>query len=97
MVVGRGFKRRFDDATSGQVRHFAGTAVAAALLGGRATRYINERFRADPRRSADGQLTEAGIEFAELLTSGRLRVSDAPTWIDATLCARDRRSAAVTE
>jgi hypothetical protein len=88
LLRGRGFKRRFDDATSGQVRHFAGVAVSAALIGGWATRHANERLRGDPRRSADGLLTEAAIEFADLLVSGRLPVAEAPDFLDRTLCAR---------
>lgn len=83
---GRGFRSPFDDSTTGQVRHFAGIAVAVAVLGSRSTRWISERVRHDPRKSADGRLTEAAIAFARALLDRRLAPADASEWIDRRLC-----------
>lgn len=89
ILVGHGFKRRYDDATTGQVRHFAGTAVAVATLGPSATVWVSEHLRGDPDRSADGRLTEAAARFADMVLSGALPVAEAGGWIERTLCARD--------
>ena len=45
---GQGFKRRFDDGSSGQVRHFAGYVRASMFGGGNVTRWIGEHL---PERS----------------------------------------------
>jgi hypothetical protein len=87
LIRGRGFRRQFDDATSGQVRHFTGIAVATSLMGPRLTRWTSQRIRHDPLASADGRLTEAGIEFARRLLEGTLPVGAAAGWVHETLCA----------
>ena len=88
MIAGRGFQARFDDATSGQVRHFAGIACAAGILGPRLTRWLSERIGRDHPTSADGRLSEAAIELATRLLSGALPVSDAPAWVRTVVCGR---------
>jgi hypothetical protein len=87
LLPGRGFRARYDDGSAGQARHFAGIAVATTIVGGAIpTRLISERLRDDPRGSADGQLTEAGIEFATGLRSGELTPAEAPSWILDNVC-----------
>jgi hypothetical protein len=89
LLPGRGFLARYDDGTSGQARHFAGIAVATTIVGGAVpTRLISERLRDDPSGSADGRLTEAGIEFSQELRSGDLTLGEAPAWILENLCRR---------
>ncbi|WP_251856098.1 hypothetical protein [Herbiconiux sp. L3-i23] len=78
---GRGFRRRFDDGTDGQVRHFAGMAVAPVLLGERAARWSSIHVLGDAPGSADGQLSEAALTFSRELRTGRLAPSDAGDWI----------------
>jgi len=84
---GRGFKGRFDDATDGQVRHFAGIAVATAILGPRLTRWTSVHVGRDQPSSADGELTEAAIEFATRILSRSLPVASAPGWVLDVVCA----------
>lgn len=86
-LPGRGFAAAFDDGTSGQARHFAGTAAAAARLGASLTRFVSVHLRRDPHDSPDGRLGEQAIAFAALVLSGDLPVADTPAWIAATLCA----------
>jgi hypothetical protein len=89
LLPGRGFLARYDDGSSGQARHFAGIAVATTIVGGGGlTRFISERFRDDPRGSADGRLTGAGIEFATELRDGDLSLDEAPAWVLKNLCRR---------
>lgn len=89
LIVGRGFLARFDDGTSGQARHFAGIAVATTLVGGAGpTRWISERLRDDPEGTADGRLTEAGIEFATEVLAGGLALAETPAWVLEHLCRR---------
>jgi hypothetical protein len=85
-IPGRGFRRRFDDGSSGQVRHFVGYARATMFGGANATRWIGEHLRHDPASSPDGRLGEQGIEFAQALTAGRLELSDASAWLLMRLC-----------
>jgi hypothetical protein len=86
IIVGRGFRRHYADATTGQVRHFAGTATATARFGPRLTRWLSEHVRNDPVASADGRLTDAGIDFARELLDRRLEVTEAAGWIRRNLC-----------
>jgi hypothetical protein len=86
LIAGRGFLTRFDDGTEGQVRHFAGIAVASSFGGGTATRFISIFFRDDPLESPDGQLTEQGIEFGNEVLSGELELADTPAWLLEHLC-----------
>lgn len=83
---GGGFRPEFDDGSRGQVRHFCGTAVAVVWLGARLTRWFT-RGRGDTATSADGRLSEAAIEFAELILHDRLPVTEAHQWIRRRLCA----------
>jgi len=83
---GGGFRPEFDDGSSGQVRHFSGTAVAVVWLGARLTRWFT-RVRGDAATSADGRLSEAAIEFAELILHDRLPLAEAGQWIRRRLCA----------
>lgn len=78
---GRGFRRRFDDDTDGQVRHFAGSAVAPQLLGERLARLSVTHILRDGPDSADGLLSEAAIDFSKQLRAGALSTSDAGEWI----------------
>ena len=91
MIAGRGFQPRFDDATSGQVRHFVGIACAAGILGPRLTRWLSERVGRDHRTSADGRLSEAAIEFATRLLNGALPVAAAPGWVRTVVCGEPER------
>jgi hypothetical protein len=87
LLPGGGFRAPYDDGSAGQARHFAGIAVATTVVGGAVpTRLISERLRDDPRGSADGQLTEAGIEFATRLRDGDLALAEAPGWILENVC-----------
>jgi hypothetical protein len=88
VIVGRGFLRRFDDGTQGQVRHFAGIAIATSLGGGSYTRRISIFVRDDPLDSPDGQLTEEGIAFASEVLSGDLDLEETPEWLLEHLCRR---------
>jgi hypothetical protein len=86
LITGRGFLDRFDDGSQGQVRHFAGIAVASTFGGGGATRIVSILFRDDPLESPDGQLTEEGIAFADELRSGELELAETPAWLLDHLC-----------
>ena len=85
-IPGKGFKRRFDDGSIGQVRHFVGYARASMFGGGTLTRWISENLRHDPPGSPDGRLGEQGIEFTQGLTAGRLQLSEASVWLRGRLC-----------
>jgi hypothetical protein len=78
---GRGFRRRFDDGTDGQARHFAGIAVSPLLLGEVIARFAARRVLRDPADSADGRLSEAAFEFSRQIRTGSLPVSEAGDWI----------------
>ena len=86
IILGRGFKRAFDDGTRGQVRHFVGVARASMFGGSALTRWISENLRRDPAGSPDGRLADEGIDFAQALLAGRLELSEASEWIRETLC-----------
>jgi hypothetical protein len=83
--TGRGFRPRFDDDTDGQVRHFAGMAVAPVLLGEPLARWSSVALLKDDPESADGRLSEAAFEFAHQLRSGALPTERAGEWIRAHL------------
>ena len=85
-IRGKGFKRRFDDGSIGQVRHFAGYVRASMFGGSSVTRWISEHLRDDPPNSADGRLGDQGIEFAQALIGGRLELSEASQWLRERLC-----------
>ncbi|HEY1237565.1 MAG TPA: hypothetical protein VGE91_04460 [Solirubrobacterales bacterium] len=86
VILGRGFKPEFDDGTRGQVRHFAGVARASMFGGTIVTRWISENLRGDQADSPDGRLADEGIDFAQSLLAGRLRLSEASNWIRERLC-----------
>ncbi len=85
VIIGRGMKSMFDDASRGQVRHFAGVATSTALLGPGLTRRLSV-VRGDSAASPDGRLSEAAIDFAVELLSRRLAVASAADWLRTTLC-----------
>ena len=85
-IPGKGFKRRYDDGSIGQVRHFVGYVRASMFGGGNVTRWIGEHLRHDPANSPDGRLGDEGIEFAQDLIAGRLELAEASTWLSAHLC-----------
>ncbi|GAB3404972.1 hypothetical protein GCM10027515_17740 [Schumannella luteola] len=84
---GGGFRAEFDDGTTGQVRHFAGIAVAPVLIGERATRWAMRTVLRDPETSADHRLSLAALEFARELRSGGLPIRAAGDWIRERLAA----------
>ncbi len=86
-IPGRGFKQRFDDGSAGQVRHFVGYVRASMFGGAGVTRWISEHLRHDPPDSPDGRLGEEGIEFAQALIGGRLKLSAASAWLRDRLCS----------
>jgi len=86
VIIGRGMKPMFDDASRSQVRHFAGVARSTALLGPGLTRRLSVRVRGDSADSPDGWLSEAAIDFAAQLLSRRLAVAGAADWLRTTLC-----------
>lgn len=88
LIPGRGFLVRFDDGSTGQVRHFAGIAVASTFGGGAATRFLSIFVRDDPQRSPDGQLTEEGLAFADEVLDGDLALDETPSWLLQHLCRR---------
>ena len=88
LIVGRGFLVRFDDGSTGQVRHFAGIAVASTFGGIGATRFLSIFARDDPLRSPDGQLTEEGLAFAGEVLDGGLALEETPSWLLEHLCRR---------
>jgi hypothetical protein len=61
---------------------FGGTSV---------TRWISEHLRHDAPGSADGRLGDQGIEFAQDLISGRLKLSSASAWLRNRLCRPPQR------
>jgi hypothetical protein len=85
-IPGKGFKRRFDDGSVGQVRHFVGYVRASMFGGGDVTRWISENLRHDPPNSPDGRLGDEGIEFEQDLIAGRLDLSGASDWLRDRLC-----------
>jgi hypothetical protein len=85
-IPGKGFRRRFDDGSIGQVRHFVGYVRATMFGGASATRWIGEKLRHDPANSPDGRLGEEGIDFTQALVSGRLELSGASAWLRSRLC-----------
>jgi hypothetical protein len=87
-IPGGGFLARYDDGTQGQVRHFAGIAVATLFAQGSATRWISEHLRDDPAGSPDGRLTERGIDFATAVLRGKLALADTRDWIRTRLCRK---------
>lgn len=88
LIAGRGFLERYDDDSFGQVRHFAGIAVASTFGGGGATRFLSIFVRDDPLQSPDGQLTEEGIMFATEVLDGDLSLEETPGWLLEHLCRR---------
>ncbi|RFA19487.1 hypothetical protein [Subtercola boreus] len=86
-LPGRGFSPALDDGSTGQARHFAGTAAAAARLGAAVTRWVSVHVRRDPLDSADGRLSEEAIRFAALVRSGDLPLAETEAWIREHLCA----------
>lgn len=89
-IPGRGFLARLDDGSSGQARHFAGIVAATTFVGGsNPTRWISESLRRDPADSADGRLTEEGIEFATSVARQDLALDETPAWLLAHLCRRN--------
>ncbi|HEX3561418.1 MAG TPA: hypothetical protein VHU24_01165 [Solirubrobacterales bacterium] len=90
-IPGRGFRRPYDDGSSGQVRHFVGYARASMFGGTSVTRWISEHLRHDAPGSADGRLGDQGIEFAQDLIFGRLKLSSASAWLRNRLCRPPRR------
>lgn len=86
VIPGGGVKRRFDDKTDGQIRHFAGIATASARIGPRLARSLSITVLKDPPTSADGRLSDAAVEFASSLLSGELPLDRASNWIAETLC-----------
>jgi hypothetical protein len=86
LIPGRGFRRRYDDGTGGQVRHFAGVAVAASYGGEQATRLVSIFVRRDPPNSADGWLTDEALAFTRLLLNGQLEPDQGGEWILDRIC-----------
>jgi hypothetical protein len=86
LIPGGGFRARYSDGSGGQVRHFAGVAVASTYGGAAATRLISVLFRRDPVRSADGRLGERAFDFAALVSSGELPLAQSGAWILSNLC-----------
>lgn len=79
-LLGDGFRPELDDGTHKQVRHFAGTAAAAARMGSATTR-VASRLRGDLPGTADDRLSAAAIEFAHDLRHGVLAPSGAGAWV----------------
>lgn len=87
VLHGRGFRRRLDDGTDGQARHFAGLVVVCARLGAPLTRWLSVHVGRDAPDSADGRLTESAVAFASGIRNGTLEQSSAAEWIRRELCA----------
>lgn len=87
-IPGRGFLKRYDDGTQGQVRHFVGISVATLYGRGNPARWISEHLRRDPEGTPDGQLTDRGIDFATGVLKGDLALDDASGWVLSHLCRR---------
>ncbi len=86
LIPGGGFRTIYADGTPGQVRHFAGVAVASTYGGTAATELLSVFLRRDPVRSADGRLSERALEFASLVTSGELPLEQTGAWILENVC-----------
>lgn len=86
LIAGGGFRAAYSDGSAGQVRHFAGVAVASVYGGAAATRLASVFLRRDPVRSADGRLSERALDLASLLESGELPLEQAGAWILENLC-----------
>ncbi len=86
LIPGGGFRAPYSDGTAGQVRHFAGVAVAGVYGGAAATRLASVLLRRDPERSADGRLSERALDFASLVESGELPPAQTGAWILANIC-----------
>jgi hypothetical protein len=85
-ILGKGFKRPYDDGTRGQVRHFVGFARATMYGGASPTRWISEHLRRDAGDSPDGRLGDEGIEFTQELLHGGLELSGVSDWVRTRLC-----------
>ena len=92
LIPGRGFRREFDDSTSGQARHFAGVVATATRLGIPLTRRLSVVVLRDPLDSSDGRLTESALEFVALIRDGRMPQADAAGWITSHVCAAGRQA-----
>lgn len=86
LILGGGFRAAYSDGTAGQVRHFAGVAVASVYGGAAATRLASVFLRRDPVRSADGRLSEQAFDFASQVTSGELPLDQTGVWILENIC-----------
>jgi hypothetical protein len=84
---GSGFRAEYDDGTNGQVRHFAGVAVAPVILGERLAKLGLRHALRDAPDSADGRLSDAALEFSRALRTGDLRPQQAGEWIRHRLAA----------
>ncbi|WP_378144897.1 hypothetical protein ACFJGV_15585 [Cnuibacter sp. UC19_7] len=85
-VKGGGFRREYDDLTSGQVRHFAGTVAVAARIGPRLTRLLVTHVLRDTPDTPDGRLSETALDLVESLGSGALPLAGVGPWIRTRLC-----------
>jgi hypothetical protein len=86
LIAGGGFRPAYSDGSAGQVRHFAGVAVASDYGGAAATRLASVFLRRDPVGSADGRLSERALDFASLVESGKLPLEQAGAWILENIC-----------
>jgi hypothetical protein len=86
LIPGGGFREAYSDGTAGQVRHFAGVAVASTYGGAAATRLASVFLRRDPVRSADGRLSEQAFDFASRVSSGELPLDQTGAWILENIC-----------
>lgn len=91
---GAGFAPEFDDGSLGQARHFAGTAAAVQLFGGRVTGFVAHTFL-DPANTPDGRLTTAAIVFATGVLDGTLPLVETATWIREHLCLVETEQSAM--
>ncbi|WP_395244165.1 hypothetical protein ACGGZK_18885 [Agromyces sp. MMS24-K17] len=85
-LQGRGFAPEFDDDTTGQARHFAGTVAVTARIGGGLARWLTTTVLRDRPDTADGRLSAEAIEFARLIRSGELAQADAGAWVRSRIC-----------
>ena len=90
LIAGRGFLARFDDGSAGQVRHFAGIAVASTFGGGGATRFLSIFVRDDPLRLARRAADRGGNRVRDRRPGRRPRPGG-----DAGLAARAPLSAQI--
>jgi hypothetical protein len=84
-VRGKGFRREYDDGSTGQPRHFAGVAVAPLFLGDGAARWAARHVLRDVEGSPDHDLSLAALEFSRELRDGTLPVAEAGAWIRSRL------------